>query len=130
LVYNKNFFSKIICYHFSFILISCIFFCVDHQLLDFDEEEPVNFATVPDCFLSTLKVVKFEYISGNKCELSFAKFVMENAQVLEKISFTCSSKPHVLQNFRKKLASVNCSSNMASEQYYYQPLGDYSPEDY
>ncbi|KAK2405582.1 F-box/FBD/LRR-repeat protein [Trifolium repens] len=108
----------------------CLETLVCYRLLDFDEEEPVNFATVPDCFLSTLKVVKFENISGNKCELSFAKFVMENAQVLEKISFTCSSKPHVLQNFQKKLASVNCSSNMASEQYYHQPLGDYSPEDY
>jgi hypothetical protein len=96
------------------------FFLADHQMLDFYEEAPPNFATVPDCFLSTLKVVKFENISGNKCELSIAKFVMENAQVLERISFSCSSKLCILQKFEEKLASVNFSSNIAFAQYDYQ----------
>ncbi|XP_045832646.1 F-box/FBD/LRR-repeat protein At3g14710-like [Trifolium pratense] len=98
---------------------------VCNRILDSYEEEPVNFATVPDCFLSTLKEVTFENITDNECELSFAKFVMENAQVLERISFSCSRKPHVLENFQKKLASVNCSSNIAIEEYYSCYLGSY-----
>jgi hypothetical protein len=95
------------------------FFFSDHQMLNFNEEAQPNFAR-PDCFLSTLKVVKFENISGNKCELSIAKFVMENAQVLERISFSCSSKLRILQTFEEKLASVNFSSNIAFAHYDYQ----------
>ncbi|GAU24223.1 hypothetical protein TSUD_23600 [Trifolium subterraneum] len=58
------------------------------------DEEPPNFAIIPDCFLSTLKEVKFEYFSGGKHELSFAKFVMEKGQVLQSIGFSCSEKLH------------------------------------
>jgi hypothetical protein len=53
-----------------------------------DEEESMDFAIVPDCFLSTLKVVKFYKFFGGERELSFAKFVMENAKVLERIAFS------------------------------------------
>jgi hypothetical protein len=59
----------------------------DDQLVDYDEESH-TFAIVPDCFVSTLKVVKFEKSFGSEYELSFAKFVMENAKVLERISFS------------------------------------------
>ncbi|KAK2459039.1 F-box/FBD/LRR-repeat protein [Trifolium repens] len=97
----------------------CLETLVCDQMLNFNEEAQPNFAR-PDCFLSTLKVVKFENISGNKCELSIAKFVMENAQVLERISFSCSSKLRILQTFEEKLASVNFSSNIAFAHYDYQ----------
>jgi hypothetical protein len=53
-----------------------------------DEEESMDFAIVPDCFLSTLTVVKFYKFFGGECELSFAKFVMENAKILERIAFS------------------------------------------
>ena len=56
-------------------------------MVDYDEESQ-NFATVPDCFLSTLKVVKFDKYFGGEREFSFAKFVMENTKVLERISFS------------------------------------------
>jgi len=64
------------------------FFPSDHQVIKSDEE-PLNFAIVPDCFLSTLKEVQFEDFAGGRHELSFAKFVMEKGQVLESISFSC-----------------------------------------
>ncbi|GAU12185.1 hypothetical protein TSUD_01520 [Trifolium subterraneum] len=112
----------------------CLETLVCYRLLDFYGEDPFKCATVPDCFLSTLKEVEFENITDHKCELSFAKFVMENAQVLERISFGCFGELSVLLNFQKKLASVNCISNIASKQYcsVYEPPEDYyrPSEDY
>lgn len=53
-----------------------------------DDVESDNYAIVPDCFLSTLKVVKFAKYFDREHELRFAKFVLENAKVLEKVSFS------------------------------------------
>jgi hypothetical protein len=44
----------------------------------------LNSATVPHCLLTTLKVVKFAKFIGHDHGLSIAKFIIENAQVLER----------------------------------------------
>lgn len=100
-------------------------FCFyDHQLLDFDEE-PHNFAIVPECFLTTLKVVEFARFFGNESELSFAKFVMENARVLERIIFSCS--PELcgleLEKVKEKLFLVKKSSSIVIVEYESVPGG-------
>jgi hypothetical protein len=68
----------------------------------------LNSATVPHCLLTTLKVVKFAKFIGHDHGLSIAKFIIENAQVLERISFTiCALK------FQKKILSFKKSSSSA-----------------
>ncbi|XP_057444867.1 putative FBD-associated F-box protein At5g56690 [Lotus japonicus] len=47
------------------------------ELLQFDQEQ-LNYDCVPDCFSTTLQVVKYLSFDGFEHELSFAKFVMEN----------------------------------------------------
>ncbi|KAH1148400.1 hypothetical protein GYH30_043159 [Glycine max] len=53
------------------------------ELLEFDEELS-NLDKVPSCFISNLKMVNFGRLNGDQYELSFAKFAMQNAQVLER----------------------------------------------
>lgn len=76
-------------------------------MLDYDEEAQ-NFSIVPGCFLSTLKVVKFGKFAGKQRELCFAKFVMENARVLGRISFSCSRELQGLEmeKVKEKLVLV------------------------
>lgn len=52
----------------------------------------LNSTFMPGCFLFALKVVKFEKFTGTKHELNFAKLVMNNAQALERITFSCCPK--------------------------------------
>jgi hypothetical protein len=80
----------------------------DDQLVDYDEESQ-TFAIVPDCFVSTLKVVKFEKSFGSEYELSFAKFVMENAKVLERISFSFHESCSEVEKAKEKLSLVKIS---------------------
>lgn len=68
-----------------------IFFLTDHQVQDFCDTR-LNSTFMPGCFLFTLKVVKFERFAGTKHELNFAKLVMNNAQALERITFSCCPK--------------------------------------
>ncbi|RDX80292.1 F-box/FBD/LRR-repeat protein, partial [Mucuna pruriens] len=56
-------------------------------LLNFDEELS-NLENMPSCFKSNLQVLKFEGLKGKKHDLRFAKFVLENAQLLKKANFT------------------------------------------
>jgi len=88
-------------------------------MLDFDEE-PQNFSIVPGCFLSTLKVVKF---AGKERELCFTKFVMENARVLDRISFSCSRELQGLEmeKVKEKLCLVKRSSSTVIVEYEYPP---------
>uniref|UniRef100_A0A0R0GEA8 FBD domain-containing protein n=1 Tax=Glycine max TaxID=3847 RepID=A0A0R0GEA8_SOYBN len=53
------------------------------ELLEFDEELS-NLDKVPSCFISNLIMVNFGRLNGDQYELSFAKFAMQNAQVLER----------------------------------------------
>ncbi|XP_058757993.1 FBD-associated F-box protein At4g10400-like isoform X2 [Vicia villosa] len=88
------------------------------EMTDFDKELSDS-AIVPDCFLSTLKEVEFENISGYKWELNFAKFVMENACVLEKISFSFSDKLQglELEKVKEKLVLIETSCNIVFIEY-------------
>ncbi|TKY49268.1 F-box/FBD/LRR-repeat protein [Spatholobus suberectus] len=45
---------------------------------------------LPSCFITNLEVVNFGRLNGDEHELHFAKFVMENAQVLKRASFTAA----------------------------------------
>ncbi|XP_058756169.1 F-box/FBD/LRR-repeat protein At3g14710-like [Vicia villosa] len=75
--------------------------------------EPPDFAIVPECFLSTLKVVRFENFDGGKLELSFAKFVMENSQFLESISFSCYRLGREkIEKIKEKMFLVKRSFNL------------------
>ncbi|KAJ1384002.1 FBD domain, partial [Sesbania bispinosa] len=74
--------------------------------------EVLNSANVPDCLLSTLQVVEIRSVCVDKYVLSLAKFVMENALVLERMSFVVP--PWVersnLEKVKEKLLSVKKGS--------------------
>ncbi|CAJ2668780.1 unnamed protein product [Trifolium pratense] len=78
------------------------------QMVDYDEESQ-NFAIVPDCFLSTLKVVKFDKYFGGEREFSFSKFVMENTKVMERISFSFHKSCSEVEKAKEKLSLVKIS---------------------
>ncbi|XP_047177726.1 F-box/FBD/LRR-repeat protein At3g14710-like [Vigna umbellata] len=70
--------------------------------------ELLNSAAVPECLTSTLQVVKFGSLKGFEHELCVAKFVMENALMLERMSFSIvywQRKSKVLEEFKEKLFS-------------------------
>lgn len=46
--------------------------------------------SVPDCVLSTLKMVNFQKFQGCNPEMRLLKFLLKNALVLEKINLFCS----------------------------------------
>ncbi|PNX59997.1 F-box/RNI/FBD-like domain protein, partial [Trifolium pratense] len=58
---------------------------------------------MPGCFLLTLKVVKFERFAATTHDLNFAEFVLKNAMVLEKITFSCSPPKKLGQKKWKKV---------------------------
>ncbi|XP_045801101.1 F-box/FBD/LRR-repeat protein At3g14710-like isoform X2 [Trifolium pratense] len=60
-------------------------------------------ALMPGCFLLTLKVVKFERFAATTHDLNFAEFVLKNAMVLEKITFSCSPPKKLGQKKWKKV---------------------------
>ncbi|CAJ2659469.1 unnamed protein product [Trifolium pratense] len=60
-------------------------------------------ALMPGCFLLTLKVVKFERFAATTHDLNFAEFVLKNAVVLEKITFSCSPPKKLGQKKWKKV---------------------------
>lgn len=66
--------------------------CLETLVLKDFCDTRLNSTFMPDCFLFTLKVVKFERFAGTKHELNFAKLVMNNAQALERITFSCCPK--------------------------------------
>jgi hypothetical protein len=84
------------------------------------DEEQMNFSIVPDCFLSTLKEVKFDDFMGGKHELSFAKFVMEKGQVLESISFSCSQQLHgaALEKVKEEIFLVKRNFTIEFSAYF------------
>ncbi|KAI5428275.1 F-box protein At4g22280 isoform X3 [Lathyrus oleraceus] len=84
----------------------------------YSAKRPPNFAIVPECFLSTLKVVRFAKFTGGQQEFSFAKFVMEKSQVLESISFSCYKlRGAKMKKVKKKIFSVKRSCNIEFSDY-------------
>ncbi|XP_058742066.1 uncharacterized protein LOC131614509 [Vicia villosa] len=89
--------------------------CLETLVLEgpiYSDNKPPNFASVPECFLSTLKVVRFEKFAGGEPEFNFAKFVMEKSQILESISFSCYKlRGAKLKKVKKKIFLVKRSLN-------------------
>ncbi|XP_050911869.1 F-box protein At4g22280 isoform X3 [Lathyrus oleraceus] len=84
----------------------------------YSAKRPPKFAIVPECFLSTLKVVRFAKFTGGQQEFSFAKFVMEKSQVLESISFSCYKlRGAKMKKVKKKIFSVKRSCNIEFSDY-------------
>lgn len=81
------------------------------------EQELLNSAVVPGCLGTTLRVVKFDNVSGLEHELCLAKFLMENGGVLERMSFSLESewlgKSKMIEEFKKKLFSFKKSFSLA-----------------
>ncbi|XP_057724072.1 F-box/LRR-repeat protein At5g38396-like [Arachis stenosperma] len=70
------------------------------------EKEILNSAAVPKCLLSTLEVVKFGRIHGSEHELCLAKFIVENALVLKRMSFSYygwQRESKAIEDFKEKL---------------------------
>ncbi|XP_020203358.1 F-box/FBD/LRR-repeat protein At5g44980 [Cajanus cajan] len=82
------------------------------KVVEFDEEfsNPDN---VPFCFISNLQVLKLGHFDGNEQELRFIKFVMENALVLKRASFSAVRSLHIAQvkfeEVKKKISSFKRS---------------------
>ncbi|XP_057444866.1 uncharacterized protein LOC130737114 [Lotus japonicus] len=72
------------------ILLALLFKTLNLKTLIFHEllvdQELLNYDCEPHCFLN-LQVVKFLSFDGSEHELSFAKFVMENALFLKRMTF-------------------------------------------
>ncbi|KAK4341831.1 hypothetical protein RND71_037647 [Anisodus tanguticus] len=66
--------------HFSEGLDPCMHLC----------EDDWNLRSVPPCFLSSLKTVKYSNFHGNHTEISFLRNLLEIAIVLEKLNIVCS----------------------------------------
>ncbi|XP_057438926.1 F-box/LRR-repeat protein At4g14103-like isoform X1 [Lotus japonicus] len=81
------------------------------------EQELLNSAVVPGCLGTTLRVVKFDNVSGLEHELCLAKFLMENGGVLERMSFSLESewlgKSKMIEEFKKKLFSFKKPFSLA-----------------
>ncbi|KAL5159416.1 putative ribonuclease H protein [Glycine soja] len=75
------------------------------ELLEFDEELS-NLDKVPSCFISNLKMVNFGRLNGDQYELSFAKFAMQNAQVLERASFMPTCFLCIVRRRRRRFKNV------------------------
>ncbi|KAK7244069.1 hypothetical protein RIF29_38887 [Crotalaria pallida] len=68
-------------------VLKSLVFEVDCHIPSKFDQELLNSATVPDCFLSTLQMVEFRNFDVRENELCLAKYVMENCLVLERMSF-------------------------------------------
>lgn len=56
-------------------------------------EDDWNLRSVPPCFLSSLKTVKYSNFHGNDSEISFLRNLLKIAIVLEKLNIVCSKRP-------------------------------------
>ncbi|KAK2422880.1 hypothetical protein QL285_033375 [Trifolium repens] len=80
---------------------------VIERIYGFDQET-LNSSVVPDCLATTLGVVKFNKVDGDKdIVLYLAKFFMENAMVLERMSFSwyLEVKSKEIKEFKEKVFS-------------------------
>ncbi|XP_057448695.1 F-box/FBD/LRR-repeat protein At3g14710-like [Lotus japonicus] len=79
------------------------------------DQELLNYGPVPECFSTTLQVVKFRSFDGSEHQLSFAKFVMENVVALKRMSFRPHwNRPNISEEVKEKLYSFKkCCSFMS-----------------
>ncbi|KAK2422882.1 hypothetical protein QL285_033377 [Trifolium repens] len=91
-------------------------------ILEFDPEL-LNSTPVPDCFASTLQVVKFAKVGGYEHELCLAKYFMENGKLLERMSFSLASqalgKSKIMEEFKEKLFSFKKGFYFAIVEFSY-----------
>ncbi|KAK9278954.1 hypothetical protein L1049_028536 [Liquidambar formosana] len=88
--------------------------CTFEGILHWVEDEFVQ-EMLPQCFQSSLKVIKFEGFSGNEPELVSFKFFLENVMVLEQmivIAWKWISKP-TKKKLKKQLLTYPKGSNCA-----------------
>jgi hypothetical protein len=81
---------------------------IDYQRIYGFDQETLNSSVVPDCLATTLGVVKFNKVDGDKdIVLYLAKFFMENAMVLERMSFSwyLEVKSKEIKEFKEKVFS-------------------------
>jgi hypothetical protein len=96
---------------------------VNYQgILEFNPEL-LNSTPVPDCFASTLQVVKFAKVGGYEHELCLAKYFMENGKLLERMSFSLASqalgKSKIMEEFKEKLFSFKKGFYFAIVEFSY-----------
>lgn len=80
-------------------------------------------ASVPQCFLSSLKVFQFKRFNVHDHELLLAKFVMENAAVLENMTifpaFWLKYSDIDLEKVKEHILSFPKCSNLVMIQFSY-----------
>ncbi|KHN26285.1 Putative FBD-associated F-box protein [Glycine soja] len=94
--------------------VECLTFQWPEGIYQFDEElsNPDN---VPSCFMSNLQVVNFGALNGKKHELRLAKFIMDNAKELQRVSFSAARNMHrsKFEKVKKKIISFKKSVSVA-----------------
>lgn len=95
------------------VILTCYVFYLFSSVSNIFCQKTAEFCDCTECFLSTLKVVRFAKFTGGQQEFSFAKFVMEKSQVLESISFSCYKLGRAkIKNVKKKIFLVKRSFNI------------------
>ncbi|XP_045808367.1 FBD-associated F-box protein At5g22730-like [Trifolium pratense] len=90
-------------------------------LHNFDKEF-LSSAGVPHCLISSLQIVKFEKVNGDKHEIFLAKYFIENGMMMEELGFSIASqrpdKSKVVEEFKemvypfkKRSLFIYCFSN-------------------
>ncbi|KAJ7948823.1 F-box protein [Quillaja saponaria] len=104
--------------------------CYMEVLFNHDILDLIAFTLVPQCFLSHLKYVRFLAgdIDGGEHQLCLAKFVLENAKVLEKMTIQKSWRiPEMkMKKFKKQLLKCLKGSSNASVEF----MSNYSKGDF
>jgi hypothetical protein len=87
-------------------LIGFFLLIINHNqgLHNFDKEF-LSSAGVPHCLISSLQIVKFEKVNGDKHEMFLAKYFIENGMMLEELGFSIASqrpdKSEVVKEFKE-----------------------------
>ncbi|GAU27370.1 hypothetical protein TSUD_55220 [Trifolium subterraneum] len=86
------------------------------------EQEIFNSSVVPDCLATTLEVVKFNKVYANEDVLYLAKFFIENAMVLKRMSFSwwCrEDKTKEIKEFKEKVFSFKKGESLIILEFSY-----------
>lgn len=112
------------CYLVVDCCLVCDLLCLTHdrqELLQFGEEL-CDSEFVPHCFKSNLQEVYFGRLNGDEHELRFAKYVLENAQVLETANFSATWK---LQNSNFQYVRESILSFKRSDRFFFMQFSSY-----
>lgn len=74
----------------------------------------VSMGTVPQCFLSCLKVVLFKEFKGANHVICLMKFLLENSEVLEKMTINAAPGRKIEEDVKKQLLSFPRASSRTS----------------